>query len=90
MDLTNLTAKVKVFQRRTTQKVLQQMGIAEKTEDDSHIFYYSFILHPLSSSFIATSSFTYIIQIDHSINNNNKRISSDPSLHHAITSQKEH
>jgi hypothetical protein len=37
MDLSNLSAKVKGFQRRTTQKVLQQMGMADKTEDDTHI-----------------------------------------------------
>jgi hypothetical protein len=37
MDLSKLSAQVKGFQRRTTQKVLQQMGMADKTEDESHI-----------------------------------------------------
>eukprot|EP00026_Physarum_polycephalum_P003421 Phypoly_transcript_03432.p1 GENE.Phypoly_transcript_03432~~Phypoly_transcript_03432.p1 ORF type:complete len:688 (+),score=155.49 Phypoly_transcript_03432:186-2249(+) len=48
MDLSKISAQVKGFQRRTTQKVLQQMGMADKTEDESQAY----------QNFLALGSFT--------------------------------
>lgn len=48
MDLSKIAGQVKGFQRKATQKVMQQMGMGDKTDEESHILFRNSTYHTTS------------------------------------------